>query len=63
MMKTNACNFAFFPTLFLMGALMLNADDTNKEQILKLFPQADTNGDGVLSDLPDSGLFMVTRGP
>jgi hypothetical protein len=58
MMKTNARNFAFFPALFLMGALMLNADDTNKEQILKLFPQADTNGDGVLSDSEEEAVFQ-----
>ena len=58
MMKTNARNFAFFPALFLMGALMLNADDTNKEQILKLFPQADTNGDGVISDSEEEAVFQ-----
>ncbi|MCP4480974.1 MAG: alpha/beta hydrolase fold domain-containing protein [Planctomycetaceae bacterium] len=37
---------------------MLNADDTNKEQILKLFPQADTNGDGVLSDSEEEAVFQ-----
>ena len=50
MKTTIAFNFALFPTLFLMGALIFNADDTTKKQILKLFPQADTNGDGVLSN-------------
>ena len=50
MKTTNVFNLAFFPTLLLMGALIFNADDATKKQILKLFPQADTNGDGVLSD-------------
>ena len=56
MNKKNALNFACFPILFLMGALIVNADDTTKKQILKLFPQADINGDGVLSDAEEKAV-------
>ena len=31
-----------------------NADDSIKQQILKLFPQADTDKDGVISDAEES---------
>ena len=32
----------------------VNADDAIKAKILKLFPQADTNGDGVISDAEEA---------
>lgn len=37
-------------TLLLIGLSPARADDAIRQQILKLFPQADTNKDGVISD-------------
>jgi acetyl esterase len=56
MKRKFALNLACFPILLLMGASIVNADDTTKKQILKLFPQADTNGDGVISDEEEAAL-------
>ena len=36
----------------------MNADDAIKTKILKLFPQADTNGDGVISDAEEAVVWQ-----
>ena len=56
MKKKFALNFACFPILLLIGASIVNADDATKKQILKLFPQADANKDGVISDEEEAAL-------
>ncbi len=50
MKKTFALNFTCFAIVLLMGSSTVIADDAIKKQILKFFPQADTNKDGVISD-------------
>ena len=39
-----------FATITLLLTPQLHSDDQIKNKILKLFPQADANGDGVLSE-------------
>ena len=47
--------FKFLCTLVALAfAPHANADDAIKQQILKLFPQADTNKDGVISDAEEA---------
>ena len=46
-----ALNCACFAILLMIDASTCSADDNIKEQILKLFPQADTDKDGVISGL------------
>ena len=53
-MKTLSLYFACFAIVLLFGLANLSANDTIKEKILQLFPEADTNGDGVLSDAEEA---------
>ena len=46
--------FACLTIALLPGSLCVNADDKIKSQILKHFPQADTNSDGVISDTEEA---------
>ena len=55
-MKNFALNFACLAIVILIGSPTANADDAVKEQILKLFPQADRNNDGVISDAEEAGV-------
>ena len=50
-MKNIFTTTIFFAMISMLIALQLHADDRIKAQILKAFPQADRDGDGVLSDL------------
>ena len=50
-MKINSALCAICSATILLTVVpALNADDGIRKQILKLFPQADINGDGVISD-------------
>jgi acetyl esterase len=53
MKKTNL-NFVCLAIALLIGSPNANADDAIKQQILKLFPQADTDKDGVISDAEEA---------
>jgi len=55
MKKTSAC----FAILLLIGSSTVNADDATEKKILLLYPQADSNGDGVLSDAEESALSRL----
>ncbi|MEM7560970.1 MAG: hypothetical protein AAF394_17740, partial [Planctomycetota bacterium] len=48
--------FSVFVALILCQLSIASADDAIKRQILKLFPQADTNKDGVLSDAEEAAV-------
>ena len=50
MIKNSPLKFLGLAGLILICSATVNADDAIKKQILKLFPQADTNKDGVISD-------------
>jgi hypothetical protein len=50
MKKISALSFAGFAILLLIGLSAVNANDAIMKKILELYPQADTNGDGVVSD-------------
>jgi hypothetical protein len=54
MKNTFVLNSACFVIVLLIGASTVNADDAIKNQILKLFPQADTDKDGVISDAEEA---------
>ena len=54
MKMTAVKSFARTAIVWLTASSLLNADDTFKQQLLKLFPQADANGDGVLSDAEEA---------
>ena len=56
MKKTIALNSACFAILLILGGTPCSANDGIKEQILELFPQADTNNDGVISDAEEAAL-------
>ena len=49
-MKKNNLNLACLAVVLLIAASSAHADDAVKQQILKLFPQADANKDGVIDD-------------
>ncbi len=55
-MKTHFFCFGCFAVLSLFAFSSLNANDALKEKILELYPQADTNGDGVISDAEEAAL-------
>ena len=54
MKKTLALKCVCFAMLLMIGASTCSADDNIKKQILKFFPQADTNKDGVISDAEEA---------
>ncbi len=56
MKKRTTRTLASFAVVLLIGSSCANADDAIKKQILKLFPQADTNKDGVISDEEEAAL-------
>ena len=56
MKKTFALNAACFAIVLLIGSSTVNANDAIKKQILELFPQADTNKDGAISDAEEAAL-------
>jgi haloalkane dehalogenase len=56
LMKTPFFFFACFAIVLLFGLADLSANDTINEKILQLYPEADTNGDGVLSDAEEAAL-------
>ncbi|MGB7347687.1 MAG: alpha/beta hydrolase [Pirellulaceae bacterium] len=54
MQKSTILKFVCFAVVSLIVSPAVNAEDTIKEQILELFPQADTNNDGVISDAEEA---------
>ena len=54
MKQTPALKRVCFAILVMIGASTCSADDNIKKQILKLFPQADTDKDGVISDAEET---------
>jgi len=56
MKKITALKFVCLAIVFLIGSPCVNADDDIKSQILKLFPQADANNDGVISDAEEAAV-------
>jgi len=56
MKKLFSLNLTCFAIVFLIGSFASNANDEAKKQILKLFPQADINKDGVLSEAEEAAL-------
>lgn len=56
MKKRTVLNLASLAVVLLIGSSCANADDAIKKQILKLFPQADTNKDGVISDAEEAAV-------
>ena len=56
MKKTLAFNSACFAFLLILGASSCSANDGIKQQIFELFPQSDTNKDGVISDAEEAAL-------
>ncbi len=54
MKKTLALKLACFAVLVMIGASPCSADENIKKQILKLFPQADTDKNGVISDAEEA---------
>jgi BD-FAE len=54
MKKTIVVNLVSFAVLLIIGASICGANDGIKTQILKLFPQADTNKDGIISDAEEA---------
>ena len=54
MKNSSLFHFASITIVLLTVSSIVNADDEFKQQILKLFPQADTNKDGVLSDAEEA---------
>ena len=55
-MKTIPCLLTLSLVAGLATTTPINADDAIRTQILKLFPQADTNRDGVISDAKEAAL-------
>ncbi len=56
MKKHFALSSACVALTIVIGFSAVNADDSIKQQILKLFPQADTNKDGVISDAEEAAV-------
>jgi hypothetical protein len=54
MSKTHSVCLVFLAIVLFSGSSSLYADDATRQQILKLFPQADTNKDGVISDAEEA---------
>jgi acetyl esterase/lipase len=54
MKQTLALKCVCLAILLMIGASTCSADDNIKKQILKLFPQADTDKDGVISDAEEA---------
>ncbi len=54
MKQSTAPKFVCFAILLVSGVSTCNANDEIKKQILKFFPQADTNKDGVISDAEEA---------
>ena len=54
MIKNSPLKFLGLGGLLLSCSATVNADDEIKQQVLKLFPQADTNGDDVISDAEEA---------
>ncbi len=54
MSKTHSVGFAGFAIAVLLVISTVNANDAIKKKILELYPQADTNGDGILSDAEEA---------
>jgi acetyl esterase len=54
MIKTVELTLVCFAVLLMIGASTCSADEAIKKQILKLFPQADTDKDGVISDAEEA---------
>ena len=54
MKKTLTAIFACLLIGLLFGLTAVNADDAIKQQILKRFPQADRDNDGVISDAEEA---------
>ena len=55
-MKKSTALIFLCPLIALTLAVHAGADDAIKQQILKLFPQADTNKDGVISDAEEAAV-------
>ena len=56
MKKSIKVNGACFAVVLMIGTSTTNADDAIKNQILKLYPQADKNSDGILSDAEEAAM-------
>ena len=56
MSKTDSLRFVGIATAVLLTLSIANADDALKKKTLELYPQADTDGDGVLSDAEEAAL-------
>lgn len=54
MKRSFTLNVSCFAAILLIGTSISTADDAIKQQILKLFPQADTDKDGVISDAEEA---------
>lgn len=64
-MKKNNLNLVCLAIVLLIAASSAYADDAVKQQILKLFPQADADKDGVISDAEETAVRrqVVNRFP
>jgi hypothetical protein len=56
MIKNSPLKFLGLAGLLLICSATVNADDEIKQQVLKLFPQADSNKDGVISDSEEAAV-------
>ena len=56
MSKTHSVRFVGFAIAVLLAFSVVNANDAIKKKVLELYPQADTDGDGVLSDAEEAAL-------
>ncbi len=56
MSKTDSVRIVSFAIAVLLSFSPVNANDAIKKKTLELYPQADTNGDGVLSDAEEAAL-------
>ena len=56
MQKTHFARGACFAITALLAFSAVNANDAIKKKVLELYPQADRNGDGVLSDSEEAAL-------
>jgi hypothetical protein len=54
--KTDSVRIVSFAIAVLLSFSPVNANDAIKKKTLELYPQADTNGDGVLSDAEEAAL-------
>ena len=64
-MKKNNLNLVCLAIVLLIASSSAHADDAVKQQILKLFPQADADKDGVISDAEETAIRrqVVNRFP